>query len=307
MLYFRIFLDYTAKSVIMIYYSTNYDKRGETMAIQLKEERVKPFLRWAGGKSWFIDHLEELLDGQQFANYYEPFLGGGSIFFSLSVTGGVTLSDANKELIDTYIAVRDNVEDVIKYFDDYENTSEFYYNLRAKEPTDPFERAARFIYLNHTSYNGLYRVNRSGKYNVPFGNRKSDTIDPDEIRKASKALSGVTLLSGDFENRSNVIQKGTLVFLDPPYTVSHNDNGFIQYNQSIFSIEDQKRLAQYIQFIVDRGAYFILTNAAHTAIREIFADCGHSMLVERQSLIGGKKAKRGLTEELVFTNINIEG
>lgn len=274
------------------------------MAVQLKEERIKPFLRWAGGKSWFIEHLEDLLDGQNFTNYYEPFLGGGSIFFSISVTDAVaTLSDANKELIDTYIAIRDNVEEVIQYFATYENTSDFYYKLREKEPTDPFERAARFIYLNHTSYNGLYRVNRKGKYNVPFGNRKSDTIDVEEIRKASQALAGTILLSGDFENRGDVIQEGTLVFLDPPYTVSHNDNGFIQYNQSIFSIEDQERLANYIQLIMDRGAYFILTNAAHNAIREIFGDCGHSMLVERQSLIGGKKAKRGLTSELVFTNI----
>lgn len=277
------------------------------MAVQLKEERIKPFLRWAGGKSWFIDHLTDLLDGHEFTNYYEPFLGGGSIFFSINVTGAVaTLSDANRELIDTYIAIRDDVETVIKHFATYENTSEFYYKLRAKEPTDPAERAARFIYLNHTSYNGLYRVNRQGKYNVPFGNRKSDTIDVEEIRKASRALAGVNLISGDFENRSDVIQEGTLVFLDPPYTVSHNDNGFIQYNQSIFSIEDQERLAQYIQFIMDRGAYFILTNAAHNAIREIFADCGRSMLVERQSLIGGKKAKRGLTSELVFTNIELQ-
>ena len=145
------------------------------MAVQLKEERIKPFLRWAGGKTWFIDHLEALLDGQHFANYYEPFLGGGSIFFSLSVTdAAATLSDANTELIDTYISIRDNVEEVIQYFATYENTSDFYYKLREKEPTDPFERAARFIYLNHTSYNGLYRVNRKGKYNVPFGKRKSD-------------------------------------------------------------------------------------------------------------------------------------
>lgn len=277
------------------------------MAVQLKEERIKPFLRWAGGKTWFIDHLEALLDGQHFANYYEPFLGGGSIFFSLSVTdAAATLSDANTELIDTYISIRDNVEEVIQYFATYENTSDFYYKLREKEPTDPFERAARFIYLNHTSYNGLYRVNRKGKYNVPFGKRKSDTIDIEEIRKASRALVGANLLSGDFENRGDVIHEGTLVFLDPPYTVSHNDNGFVQYNQSIFSIEDQARLARYIQFIMDQGAYFILMNAAHNAIREIFADCGRSMLVERQSLIGGKNAKRGLTSELVFTNIELQ-
>ena len=123
-------------------------KKGEIMSIQLKEERVKPFLRWAGGKTWFIDHLKQLLDGQTFTNYYEPFLGGGSIFFSLSITDAtVTLSDANKELIDTYTAIRDNVEAVIQHFATYENTSDFYYKLRAYEPEDTFEKAARFIYL----------------------------------------------------------------------------------------------------------------------------------------------------------------
>ena len=278
------------------------------MAVQLKEERIKPFLRWAGGKSWFIDQLESLIEGQNFTNYYEPFLGGGSVFFSLAVTDAeVTLSDANIELIDTYIAIRDDVEKVVRHFSSYENTSDFYYELRAKDPVDPFERAARFIYLNHTSYNGLYRVNRQGQYNVPYGKRKSDTIDIDEIRKASQALKGANLVAGDFENRGDVIQNGTLVFLDPPYTVSHNDNGFVQYNQRIFSIEDQRRLAGYIQFIMDQGAYFILTNAAHDAIREIFANCGRSMLVERQSLIGGRDARRGLTNELVFTNIGLQG
>ena len=276
------------------------------MAVQLKENRIKPFLRWAGGKTWFIEDLGRIIEGKNFTNYYEPFLGGGSVFFSLSVTNAVaTLSDANKELIDTYISIRDNVEEVIQHFASYKNTADFYYELRAKEPIDHCERAARFIYLNHTSYNGLYRVNRQGKYNVPFGNRKSDALDIDEIRRASIALKGVELISGDFENRTDLIHEGTLVFLDPPYTVSHNDNGFIQYNQSIFSIEDQKRLAEYIQFIINRGAYFILTNAAHDSIREIFSKCGQSMLVERQSLIGGKKAKRGLTSELVFTNIDI--
>ena len=101
------------------------------MAIQLREERIKPFLRWAGGKSWFIEHLQSIINGHEFSNYYEPFLGGGSIFFSLSITDAVaTLSDANKELIDTYIAIRDDVEKVADYFETYENTSEFYYKLR---------------------------------------------------------------------------------------------------------------------------------------------------------------------------------
>lgn len=274
------------------------------MAIQLREERVRPFLRWAGGKRWFIEHLKELIEGQEFTSYYEPFLGGGSIFFSLSFdNAAVTLSDANTELIDTYIAIRDGVDEVISYFSKYENTSAFYYSLREQEPTDLYERAARFIFLNHTSFNGLYRVNSKGKYNVPFGHRKNVVIDTDTLHKASAALSGAKLLKGDFERKDNSVQEGSLVFLDPPYTVSHNNNGFIAYNQNIFSIEDQYRLAEYIQYIIDQKAFFILTNAAHESIKEIFKDCGRCFEVSRQSLIGGKAAKRGLTEELVFTNI----
>ena len=206
------------------------------MAVQLKEERIKPFLRWAGGKSWFIDHLADLLDGHEFTNYYEPFLGGGSIFFSINVTGAVaTLSDANKELIDTYIAVRDDVESVIKHFATYENTSDFYYKLRAKEPTDPAEKAARFIYLNHTSYNGLYRVNRQGKYNVPFGNRKSDTIDIEEIRKARN------IRQEEFAKEMGVSRQ----------TISSLENG--RYNPSILLAY---KIAKYFEMPIEEVFIF---------------------------------------------------
>lgn len=167
----------------------------------------------------------------------------------------------------------------------------------------PAERAARFIYLNHTCYNGLYRVNRGGGFNVPYGRKANVVINEDAILAASAALQNTVLLAGDFENRADVIQPGTLVFLDPPYTVSHNNNGFISYNQNIFSLDDQHRLADYIHFIADHGAFFILTNAAHQAIRDIFNDCGHLIEVERQSLIGGRQARRGMTQEFVFTNI----
>lgn len=274
------------------------------MRAKLRTNGVHPFLRWAGGKSWLINTVHQLIQDVPFTNYYEPFLGGGAIFFSLPVKNGTALlSDANKELIDTYIAVRDNPDAVIQHIRKYVYSEEFYYDLRAQEPKELFERAARFIYLNHTSYNGLYRVNKQGKYNVPYGHKKNVKIDLDGIRAASNALQGCVLTSGDFENRVDAVSKDTLVFLDPPYTVSHNNNGFISYNQHIFSIEDQRRLAEYIKYIDSVGAYFILTNAAHDAIREIFGECGRVIEVERQSLIGGKNARRGLAQELVFTNI----
>lgn len=273
------------------------------MAIEIRERPIKPFLRWAGGKSWFHEHLADLVEGIEFDNYYEPFLGGGSVFFSLEATEAV-LADANRELIETYTAVRDNPDEVIGALAGYRNTSEFYYELREQIPTTAHERAARFIFLNHTSFNGLYRVNKRGLYNVPYGKRENVVIDVDAIRSASDALQNVQLQAGDFATGIDHIRQNTLVFLDPPYTVSHNHNGFIEYNRNIFSIEDQRRLARFIQQIENRGAYFVLTNAAHDAIREIFRDCGRSFLVERQSLIGGRYARRGLTEELVFTNID---
>lgn len=276
------------------------------MAIQPKEIRIKPFLRWAGGKTWLIDTIHRLVDNRDFTSYYEPFLGGGSIFFSLSISeGDATISDANKELIETYVAVRDNPYEIIKYLSTYECSKDFYYELRAKTPTKKYEKAARFIFLNHTSFNGLYRVNKQGKYNVPYGQNDNVVIDTQKIKDASKALKKVNIIFGDFDNRQeNIIKEGSLVFLDPPYTVSHNNNGFIEYNKNIFSLDDQRRLAKYIEYIKNKGAYFILTNAAHESIKEIFGNCGNLLTVKRQSLIGGKNAKRGLTEEYIFTNLD---
>lgn len=274
------------------------------MAIRINENAAKPFLRWAGGKAWFSNQLDTLITGRDFTDYHEPFLGGGSVFFSLSVEGGQAyLSDANAELINTYIAVRDNPERVIEYIRRYRNTEKFYYSLRSRTPRDFYEKAAKFIYLNHTCFNGLYRVNKEGKFNVPYGRRRSVGLDYDVIRNASIALQNTILTTQDFDQTIEFITPGSLVFLDPPYTVSHNNNGFVEYNKNIFSLQDQERLAQFIQNINDKGAFYILTNAAHDTIREIFRDCGHSYEVERQSLIGGKNARRGLTSELVFTNI----
>lgn len=274
------------------------------MSIRAREKRIKPFLRWAGGKAWFVENLQRLIDGKEFTDYYEPFVGGGSVFFSLEFkNASIHISDSNEELINTYIAVRDNPDRVIEFIKRYRNTEKFYYSLRNRTPRDFYEKAARFIYLNHTSYNGIYRVNRQGKYNVPFGKRAKIGINSEIIHNASAALKNVDISSCDFGEALKDVSKGALVFLDPPYTVSHNNNGFIEYNKNIFSIEDQERLAQCIKEIEKKGAYYILTNAAHEAIKDIFNTCGTSIVVERKCTIGGKNAKRGGTQELIFTNL----
>lgn len=266
---------------------------------------VKPFLRWAGGKTWLIKHLSSIIGDCAFNCYHEPFLGGGSVFFYLSPTSTSYLSDLNGELIDTYYAVKEDPEGVISKLEEFSNTSEQYYKIRDAKPTSSIDIAARFIYLNQTSFNGIYRVNRHGNYNVPYGYRKKDFIERDKLISASKVLQSAHLQVGDFECVRDNIKAGDLVFLDPPYTTSHNNNGFIKYNQRLFSLEDQYRLKALIDDIRSCGAYYILTNAAHDTIFNIFyTESERYFSLSRASLIGGENANRGQVQEYVFTNLS---
>lgn len=265
---------------------------------------IKPFLRWAGGKSWLIKYLDSIIGDQKFNNYHEPFLGGGAVFFYLNHTGTSYLSDLNSELINTYVAIKESPNSVINCLQNYKNTLDDYYEIRNSHPTTASEIAARFIYLNQTSYNGLYRVNAKGEYNVPYGNRTKHFLEEDKLRAASQKLQNADLSIGDFENVKKNIAQGDLVFLDPPYTVSHNHNGFIKYNKNLFSLEDQYRLRALIDVIKENRAYYILTNAAHKTIFDIFYQKTDKYYeLSRASLIGGEKAIRGQIQEYIFTNL----
>lgn len=264
----------------------------------------KPFLRWAGGKSWLIKYLSNFLPSTGYNNYHEPFLGGASTFFHLKPKKAF-LSDLNEELINTYEQVRGNVEEVINVLNTFENSEASYYEIRSKKFTSNIKKAARFIYLNQTSFNGLYRVNLNGQYNVPFGHRSNLVIDNDNLRNVSYALKNVELKQCDFNNTLSNIKRNDLVFLDPPYTVTHNNNGFIKYNKKLFDLQSQYSLSSYIDKLKEKGAYYILTNAAHEEIKKIFIKEGDQIFeLNRASLIGGKNAKRGNFTELIITNIN---
>lgn len=266
---------------------------------------VAPFVRWAGGKTWLLPYITELLGDLHIEHYHEPFLGGGAVFFSLEHRKRAYLSDANAQLVNLYIQVRDNPEGLIELFREMPNTEEGYYRIRAEITLeDSLENAARFLYLNQTSYNGLYRVNRGGRYNVPYGFRENWVYDLERIRAASVWLHNTRITAGDFEVNKYRIKEHDLVFLDPPYTVSHNNNGFIAYNQNLFSLEDQRRLKRFIEFVKGKGAFYILTNAAHETVREIFLAQGDRIVeLRRNSLIGGRNAMRGEISEYIFTNI----
>lgn len=266
---------------------------------------TEPFVRWAGGKMWLVSQIPGLLGNFHIEHYHEPFLGGGAIFFSIEHTKRSYLSDANSQLVNAYIQVRDNPDELIRQFQQFQNTEDEYYRIRAEITQDnTVENAARFIFLNQTSYNGLYRVNRAGRYNVPYGFRTTWEYDVKRLREASLHLKNTRISSGDFEINKYRIKPNDLVFLDPPYTVSHNNNGFIAYNQQLFSLEDQHRLKRFIEYIKRKGAFYILTNAAHQTIRDIFLTYGDRIIeLRRASLIGGRNATRTTISEYIFTNI----
>lgn len=233
------------------------------------------------------------------------FLGGAAAFLAIEHKSKTYLSDINEDLINSYIQIRDNSQEVVEKLKSYNNTETDYYHIRANIVNDPIEKAARFIYLNQTSYNGLYRVNKLGYYNVPYGFRVNWHYDEQRIYQVCAKLQNTDIKCGDFETNKYKIKQNDLVFLDPPYTVSHNDNGFIEYNKTLFSLEDQKRLCRFIEYIKKKGAYYILTNAAHPTIKEIFGKEDSPIELTRNSLIGGKNSERKKITEYIFTNISV--
>lgn len=264
---------------------------------------AKPFLRWAGGKRWLKKQIDELVKIDSFDNYHEPFVGGGAILFHLKPTNAF-ISDANKELIDTYISVKENPNHVINYLKNFNKNKDSYYLIRSQNFSNKFERAAQFIYLNQMSFNGIYRVNANGGYNVPYGGRENYDFDYENILLVSEFLQRITIQHCDFQESLNNVTENDLVFLDPPYTIAHNLNGFVQYNQKIFSLEDQYRLTNAIDQIKEIGANYILTNAAHSKVREIFDKENDTILeISRASVVGGRNSSRGQYSEFLFTNL----
>jgi DNA adenine methylase len=263
----------------------------------------KPFLRWAGGKTWLLKGLSKHIP-TSYNNYHEPFLGGGSVFFFLNPNNLSFLSDSNAELVNAFIQVKENVEDVIKVLKEYKNTKDNYYLIREKSYRNKVKQAARFIFLNRTGFNGIYRVNLKGKYNVPYGFKNyKNNFDFNLFRSASKSLENTKISSADFELTLGNIYEGDFVFIDPPYTVSHIKNGFIKYNEKLFSWEDQERLANYVNQIIEKGAYYLLTNAKHDSVENLYSQIEKPISVNRFSVIGGKNAKREPIQEFLFTNV----
>ena len=264
-----------------------------------QETALLPFLKWAGGKRWFTTALEEHLPTNM-DRYFEPFLGGGAIFFYLKPKKAI-LADLNDELVTTYAAIRDNWRLVQSYLEEYQqkHNKDFYYDERPRAYRGRYQRAAKFIYLNRVCWNGLYRVNLRGEFNVPLGTKTLVCQPTDDFASVSTCLQNSDLYTSDFESIIDKAKRNDFLFIDPPYVTAHNFNGFVKYNENIFSWADQVRLSAAVERAADRGAKILMTNADHPSIRALYRDIGSMQPISRASVISGSNASRQKVSELV--------
>lgn len=267
---------------------------------------AKPILKWAGGKQWLAAAASLLAPKNFSGRYYEPFLGGAAFFLALQ-PGKATLADKNQELIETYKAVSRDHESVISLLRTYPYEESFYYKIRNSAPRSMSEKAARLIFLNRTCWNGLYRVNRSGKFNVPFGRLSNPTIcDPGRICSAAGPLARATLRADDFGAILRTAREGDFVYLDPPYITGHRYNGFHRYNGKLFSWHDQERLAQHAAKLSERGVYVLVSNADHADVNALYSSFNHYR-AHRDSLIASATKFRSTVSESIFSNYPLCG
>lgn len=260
---------------------------------------TESFLKWPGGKRWLVRQHVSLFPFS-YRRYIEPFLGGGSIFFHLAPQRAV-LSDTNCELISAYRCLRDSPKAVEKRLIGLhkEHSEETYYRLRRSNPVDKVGRAVRFIYLNRTCFNGMYRVNLKGEFNVPIGTKTSVAFPDGFLHAISSSLQRASIKVADFEESIDKSMSGDFVFVDPPYTMMHNKNNFVKYNANLFSWSDQLRLAEAIRRAARRGAAVMLSNADHHSIRELYANFGYQYRVSRSSVLAANASHRRKTSELL--------
>lgn len=268
----------------------------------------RPFLKWAGGKTRLLNILL-WFSPQTFESYHEPFLGGGSLFFGLYRNRKIKkaiISDINAELIDTYLAIRDNVNEVIRLLQSFPYNKEFYYFMRDQDPWQLSlpERAARMIYLNKTGYNGLYRVNRKGKFNVPFGRYKAPKyFDRENLIAVAQSLQDVEILCTSFETVLERAAPGDFVYFDPPYVPLTQTANFTSYHANGFGPSDQERLRDVCVALSERKVYVMLSNSNTKMVRSLYG-LEHFSIEEvlANRAINCDKNKRGKISELIITN-----
>lgn len=263
-------------------------------------------LKWAGGKRAIAERILTLIPAQV-NTYFEPFVGGGAVFFALAREGRfrrAVLSDVNPELINVYLAIRDNVDALIARLRKMKMSEEEFYRVRAAKPTSPVGQAARTIYLNKTGFNGLYRVNSKGLFNVPYGRHVNPMIcDEPNLHAASAALASVELSVRDFEQTCERAKRGDVVYLDPPYLPLSPTANFTSYDLHPFGLAEHKRLARVFDDLTRRGVPSVLSNSCTPESERLYQ--AHEIefpLVAR--LINRDAEKRGKIKEILVSNVS---
>lgn len=293
-------------------------KSKESIESRAEIVTTRPFLKWAGGKAWLAPELVSLI-GHPKGTYYEPFLGAGATFLSLEPTIKKTGSDLNGELINTWVQVRDNLENVISVLQDFRNTEDFFMTVRSwdrkeggLEQRAPAERAARMIFLNKTCFNGLYRVNSRGEFNVPYGrNPRANYADVRSLEKARDALqmnrglysSGTQLAVSDYKSATDAAGDGDVVYFDPPYEPLKPTSSFVSYQGSGFSKDDQVALRDAAVSAMARGARIIVSNSTADFIDDIYSESlgFHKRVINASRAISASATGRKKVLEFLIT------
>ncbi len=274
------------------------------IAKKRKKKLVRPFVKWAGGKTKLLSSLMALVPAQ-YDRYVEPFVGGGALFFEISPCNAL-LSDSNTELINCYKIVRDKPSELIDCLSSMVVNEENFYVIRkmATETLTDLQRAARLIYLNKTCYNGLYRVNKNGQFNTPFGKyTKVRLFDKGSLMAASQALQTAIVEENDFESiLLKQVGVRDFIYLDPPYPSVGRYSDFKRYTKRFFDEDEHRRLAKAVHEIDSRGCKFILSNAKHPLVNELYSKF-RKIDVEAPRYINCQGENRGGVPELIITNI----
>jgi DNA adenine methylase len=281
----------------------------EVRNISRPDERPRPFLKWVGGKSQLLAEITQRIP-QRYGRYFEPFVGGGAVFFSERPRKAV-LIDVNEELANAYTVVRDDVDGLIKALRRHRYEKEYYYKIRNADrlPSfagwDPVKRAARLIFLNKTCFNGLYRVNSKGQFNVPIGTYSNPTIvDAENLRACSQALAGVDIRHASFLTVEKLAKAGDFVYFDPPYAPLTMTSNFTSYSKDGFGAEEQQALRDLCLRLDKKGVSFLLSNSDAPLIRELYHKKKFRLAtVYAARAVNSKGAKRGKIPELLISNV----
>lgn len=271
---------------------------------------VAPFVKWAGGKRQLIPQIRERMP-EKYNDYYEPFVGGGAVIFDL-LPANALINDINKALINTYITICNEPDAFLKEVnrldnDMWEDGKKYYYSIREHyndklmRSEYDVELAALFVFINKHCFNGLYRVNGKGLFNVPYNNSRRVSVDEDVIIATSEYLRGVTIIDGDFEQACKNAKKGDFVFIDSPYAPL-NPTSFESYTKEGFDIESHRRLARLYDELTKRGCYCMLTNHNTELINDLYGNKGYTIDVVSVKRMINSDASNRVGEEVIICN-----